>query len=59
MGIEVNTDTFEKEVVQSELPVVVDFWGAAVCSLFGFAAPCGGIRGKIWGKVESCKSRCH
>jgi len=27
MGIEVNADTFEKEVVQSELPVVVDFWG--------------------------------
>ena len=27
MGIEVNADTFEKEVVQSDLPVLVDFWG--------------------------------
>lgn len=27
MGIEVNADTFEKEVIQSEVPVLVDFWG--------------------------------
>ena len=27
MAIEVNTDTFEKEVVQSEVSVLVDFWG--------------------------------
>ncbi len=27
MAIEVNTDTFEKEVVQSDRPVLVDFWG--------------------------------
>ena len=27
MGMEVNADTFEQEVVQSEMPVVVDFWG--------------------------------
>ena len=25
--IEVNADTFEKEVVQSGVPVLVDFWG--------------------------------
>jgi thioredoxin 1 len=27
MAIEINADTFEKEVVQSEVPVLVDFWG--------------------------------
>jgi thioredoxin 1 len=27
MSIEVNADTFEKEVVQSDKPVMVDFWG--------------------------------
>jgi thioredoxin 1 len=27
MGIEVTGDTFEKEVVLSEVPVLVDFWG--------------------------------
>jgi thioredoxin 1 len=27
MAIEVNSDTFEKEVVQSDKPVLVDFWG--------------------------------
>lgn len=27
MPIDVNSDTFEKEVVQSEQPVLVDFWG--------------------------------
>jgi thioredoxin 1 len=27
MAIEVNADTFEKEVIESELPVLIDFWG--------------------------------
>lgn len=27
MGIEVNADSFEGEVVQSDIPVLVDFWG--------------------------------
>ena len=27
MAIEVNAETFEKEVTQSEVPVLVDFWG--------------------------------
>ena len=33
MAIEINTDSFEKEVIQSEVPVLVDFWGpqCALC----------------------------
>jgi thioredoxin len=27
MAIDVDSDTFEKEVLQSEVPVLVDFWG--------------------------------
>jgi thioredoxin 1 len=27
MAIDVDTDSFEKEVFQSEVPVLVDFWG--------------------------------
>ena len=27
MAIEVNADTYDKEVVESEVPVLVDFWG--------------------------------
>ena len=45
--IEVNADTFEKEVVQSELPVLGRFLGTSVCSLFSFNALCGRNRRKI------------
>ena len=27
MAMDINADSFEKEVVQSEIPVIVDFWG--------------------------------
>jgi thioredoxin 1 len=27
MGIDINADSFENEVIQSDIPVVVDFWG--------------------------------
>ena len=27
MGIDINADSFENEVIQSNIPVVVDFWG--------------------------------
>jgi len=45
MAIEVNTDTFEKEVVQSEVPVLVDFWGPQ-------CAPCLALMPKVEGLAE-------
>ncbi len=45
MGIEVNSETFEKEVVQSEVPVLVDFWGPQ-------CAPCLALMPKVEGLAE-------
>lgn len=45
MGIEVNSETFEKEVVQSEVPVLVDFWGPQ-------CAPCLALMPKVEGFAE-------
>jgi len=42
---EVNADIFEKEVVQSEIPVLVDFWGPQ-------CAPCLALMPKVEGLVE-------
>jgi thioredoxin 1 len=40
MAIEVNSDTFEKEVVLSNTPVLVDFWGPQ-------CAPCLALMPKV------------
>jgi thioredoxin 1 len=45
MTIEVNADTFEKEVVQSETPVLVDFWGPQ-------CAPCLALMPHVEGLAE-------
>ncbi len=45
MAIEVNADIFEKEVVQSEVPVLVDFWGPQ-------CAPCLALMPKVEGLAE-------
>ena len=45
MGIEVNSETFEKEVVRSEVPVLVDFWGPQ-------CAPCLALMPKVEGLAE-------
>jgi thioredoxin 1 len=45
MGIEVNSETFEKEVVRSEVPVLVDFWGPQ-------CVPCLALMPKVEGLGE-------
>jgi thioredoxin 1 len=45
MATEVNADIFEKEVVQSEIPVLVDFWGPQ-------CAPCLALMPKVEGLAE-------
>jgi thioredoxin 1 len=45
MATELNADIFEKEVVQSEVPVLVDFWGPQ-------CAPCLALMPKVEGLAE-------
>jgi thioredoxin 1 len=45
MATEVNADIFEKEVVQSQVPVLVDFWGPQ-------CAPCLALMPKVEGLAE-------
>jgi len=45
MATEVNADIFEKEVVQSQVPVLVDFWGPQ-------CAPCLALMPRVEGLGE-------
>jgi thioredoxin 1 len=45
MAVELNADIFEKEVVQSEVPVLVDFWGPQ-------CVPCLALMPKVEGLAE-------
>jgi thioredoxin 1 len=45
MATEVNADIFEKEVVQSKVPVLVDFWGPQ-------CAPCLALMPRVEGLAE-------
>jgi thioredoxin 1 len=45
MVVEVNADTFEKEVIQSEVPVLIDFWGPS-------CAPCLALMPRVEGLGE-------
>ncbi len=45
MAVELNADVFEKEVVQSETPVLVDFWGPQ-------CVPCLALMPKVEGLAE-------
>ena len=45
MAVELNVDIFDKEVAQSEIPVLVDFWGPQ-------CAPCLALMPKVEGLAE-------
>jgi len=55
MALEVNADTFEKEVVQSELPVLVDFWGPRCGPCLALMPHVEGLGDKYGEKVKITK----
>jgi thioredoxin 1 len=55
MGIEVNADSFEKEVVQSEVPVLVDFWGPQCAPCLALMPHVEGLAEKYGAKLKISK----
>ena len=55
MEIEVNADTFEKEVVQSQVPVLVDFWGPRCVPCLALMPHVEGLEGKFGTKLKITK----
>ncbi len=56
--INVNEDNFKKEVLQSDIPVLVDFW-APWCHFCLVAAPVvEEIADELDGKIKVCKFNC-
>ena len=55
MAIEVNADTFEKEVIQSTLPVLVDFWGPQCAPCLALMPHVEGLSEKYGAKLKISK----
>lgn len=56
--IEVNNDNFDKEVLDSDIPVLVDFW-APWCHFCLMVAPVvEEIADELDGKIKVCKLNC-
>ena len=55
MAIEVNADTFEKEVIQSTLPVLVDFWGPQCAPCLALMPHVEGLADKYGSKLKISK----
>jgi len=50
MAVIVTADSFEKEVIQSEIPVLVDFWGAQ-------CAPCLALMPQVEGLADKYRAK--
>ena len=57
MAIDVDSDTFEKEVLQSEVPVLVDFWGPQCAPLSGLDAAGGKDGGHLRRPIKNIQNR--
>jgi thioredoxin 1 len=55
MAIEVNTDSFEKEVIQSEVPVLVDFWGPSCAACLALMPHVEGLIEKYGARLKISK----
>jgi thioredoxin 1 len=55
MAVDVNADTFEKEVIQSEAPVLVDFWGPQCTPCLALMPSVEGLAGKHGEKLKITK----
>lgn len=55
MAVEVNADTFYGEVIQSELPVLVDFWGPQCAPCLALMPYVEGLREKYGAKLKISK----
>lgn len=55
MAIEVKADSFEKEVIQSEVPVLVDFWGPSCAPCLALMPHMEGLAEKYGAKLKITK----
>jgi thioredoxin 1 len=55
MAIEVNKDNYEAEVLQSQLPVMVDFWGPQCHSCLALMPAVDHLENEYAGKIKVTK----
>jgi thioredoxin 1 len=55
MVIELEVDSFEKEVIQSEIPVLVDFWGPQCAPCLALMPHVEGLTEKYGAKLKITK----
>ena len=55
MAIDIDKDSFEKEVMQSEMPVIVDFWGPKCAPCLALMPAVEKLEENYGGKVKVTK----